>query len=59
MATALLQYLNLLAVSLWAIVDLFLFMTSIGITPKMTHAPKIATQKKQLISILRDKKYLY
>jgi len=24
----------------------------------MTHAPKIATQKKQPISILRDEKYL-
>ena len=26
---------------------------------QMTHAPKIATQKKQPISILCDKKYLY
>jgi len=25
----------------------------------MTHDPKIAAQKKQPISILRDKKYLY
>jgi len=30
----------------------------VGITPKMTRASKIAAQKKQLISILCDEKYL-
>jgi len=32
---------------------------TVRIAPKMTRAPKIAAQKKQPISILRDKKYLY
>ena len=43
----------------YTIIKQYYRTVQVGIAPKMTRALKIAMQKKQPISILRDKKYLY
>ena len=44
---------------LYVVIKQYGSTVKVGIAPKMTHAPKIAAQKKQPISISHNETYLY